>query len=139
MMGFQHLPILAVDPGRLKCGLALLELQRVVLKEVVSRTETVNRIVELLPSNGPIIVGDRTGSKEFIEELLAAIPHISNRVEPTDEHLSSVQARQRYWLEHPPQGWHRLVPVSLQVPPVPIDDYVAVILAERYLAKMLGN
>ncbi|HKM17981.1 MAG TPA: pre-16S rRNA-processing nuclease YqgF, partial [Limnochordia bacterium] len=34
---------------------------------------------------------------------------------------------------HPPRGWRRLLPVSLQTPPVPIDDYVAVILAQRYL------
>ena len=34
---------------------------------------------------------------------------------------------------NPPRGWRRLLPVSMQMPPEPYDDYVAVILAQRFL------
>ena len=34
-----------------------------------------------------------------------------------------------------PRGLRRLLPTSMQVPPVPVDDFVAVILGTRYLAR----
>ncbi len=52
-----------------------------------------------------------------------------------DEHRSSEQGRRRYFRENPPRGWRRLLPVGLQTPPRAYDDYVAVVLAERYLAS----
>ena len=52
-----------------------------------------------------------------------------------DEHLTTLEARARYFVEHPPTGLKRLLPVSMQVPPEPYDDYVAVILGERFLAS----
>ena len=35
--------------------------------------------------------------------------------------------------EHRPKGIARLIPKGMRTPPEPIDDYAAVILAERYL------
>ena len=35
--------------------------------------------------------------------------------------------------------WRRLIPASLRVPEIPYDDYVALILAEEYFSKILGN
>ena len=49
--------------------------------------------------------------------------------------LADVELLFDYWREHPPRGLMRLIPVTMQVPPVPVDDYVAVILAERYFDK----
>ncbi|CAN0394535.1 unnamed protein product, partial [Phaeothamnion confervicola] len=42
-------------------------------------------------------------------------------------------ARQRYYVENPPKGLWRLVPMGLQVPSVPVDDFAAVVMAEDYL------
>jgi hypothetical protein len=50
-----------------------------------------------------------------------------------NEKHSSERARLRYFKETPPRGIWRLIPITLQVPPVPIDDYAAVIVAEDYL------
>jgi hypothetical protein len=50
-----------------------------------------------------------------------------------DEHLSSVEARSRYLDDHKPRGIARLIPKGMRTPPEPIDDYAAVVLAERYL------
>ena len=53
-----------------------------------------------------------------------------------DERNSSVEARDRYWEMYPPQGLTRLIPQGLRVPPRPIDDIVAILLIERYLAQI---
>jgi hypothetical protein len=50
-----------------------------------------------------------------------------------DEHGTTLRARARYFTDHPPRGWRRLIPRSLQTPPEPYDDYVAVLLAEAAL------
>lgn len=131
--------ILAVDPGRDKCGLAIIQANHVKLSEVVLRTELVDRIKQVLPEQGPIIIGDGTGSKEFKEEIVNAIDNISSRIILLDEHMSTVEAKALYWELNPPTGWRRLLPVSLQTPPVPIDDYVAIILARRYQETEIGK
>ncbi len=125
--------ILAIDPGREKCGLAVVDGNSVLMKMVINRQEIVSQVKAVLPSQGPVVIGDRTGSKEFVSELLLSMPHIHDRVVLIDEHRSSVEARERYWRFYPPTGWRRLIPVSMQVPPEPIDDLVAVILAERHI------
>jgi hypothetical protein len=51
-----------------------------------------------------------------------------------DETGSTLEARVLYWQEHRPRGWRRLVPLSLQVPPEPVDDFAAVVLARRFLS-----
>lgn len=129
--------VLAVDPGRHKCGLAITKDDCVLLQEVVVRVELTDRIKSVLPTTGPIVIGDRTGSSKFYTELIEKLPHVIDRVVMVDEHLSSVEARQLYWHDNPPTGIRKLIPVSLQVPPVPIDDYVAIILARRY--QLNGN
>ena len=45
------------------------------------------------------------------------------------------RARELYFREHPPRGWRRLVPTGLQLPPVPVDDYAAILIARRFLAR----
>lgn len=126
-------PILAIDPGRNKCGLAVVFQGKTLLQEIVDRANILKRIADVLPSTGVIVVGDRTGSKDFIAELKAANPTIVSRITTIDEHLSSVEARSLYWQVNPPKGFKRLIPTSLQEPPVPIDDFVAVILAQRFI------
>jgi len=81
------------------------------------------------------VLGDRTSSgkaKEVLSELL--IEDKKLEILSVDEHHSTELARRYYWRKHPPRGLRRLIPLTMQVPPVPVDDYVAVILAERYFA-----
>ena len=54
-------------------------------------------------------------------------------LEVVDEYYTTQLARKEYWQARPPKGWRRLLPVSMQVPPEPVDDFVAVLLAQRYL------
>jgi RNase H-fold protein (predicted Holliday junction resolvase) len=125
--------VLAVDPGREKCGIAVVGADRRVLYKAVVPTSEVGDAVESAAREHAVerlILGDRTAAAEVCRIL-------GDRVELTavmvDEHHSSEQGRQRYFDENPPRGWRRLIPLGLQTPPRPYDDYVAVVLAERYL------
>ena len=52
-----------------------------------------------------------------------------------DEYNTTQLAKGEYWKANPPRGLKKLIPITMQVPPVPVDDYVAVILARRYIAN----
>ena len=128
--------VLAVDPGTAKCGLAVVSRGPVVEhRSVVTKAEIVTVVRNLVEQHKPgrILVGGGTGT-EGISRLLCAA-NLDVEVEIVDERFSTEMARARYFREHPPRGWRRLIPITLQTPPEPIDDYVAVLLAERYLAE----
>jgi len=50
-----------------------------------------------------------------------------------DERETTLRARARFFADHPPRGWRRLVPRGMLLPDRPIDDYAALLIAERYL------
>lgn len=127
--------ILAIDPGKEKCGIAVIDSKHVIYKAVVAKDEYIGIIKEL--SNNydveQIVLGDGTGSKEFFSELKTQFPELGINI--IDESHSTEEARDRYWQFNPAKGIRRIVPNSMQVPPEPYDEYVAIILAERYLKK----
>ena len=79
-----------------------------------------------------VIVGNGTSSQKLIHEIREIMPSMA--ILAVDERDTSLQARERYWEHHPRRGWRRLLPATLQVPPDPVDDFVAYILAERVLS-----
>ncbi|KPJ63594.1 hypothetical protein AMK68_03590 [candidate division KD3-62 bacterium DG_56] len=80
-----------------------------------------------------IVLGNRTTAGEVSRRLAAG--GITAEVVLVEEHRSTEEARRRYFREHPPRRWRRLIPRGLLTPPTPYDDYVAIILAERYLTR----
>jgi len=56
-------------------------------------------------------------------------------VETVEETGTTLEARRRYFRDHPPRGWRRLLPITLQLPPEEYDDYVAELLLERVLGE----
>ena len=76
------------------------------------------------------VVGDRTNSK-IVGNILKTF---GLPVEMVDENNSSFEGRRRYLKDHS-RGLLRLIPVGLRTPREAYDDYVAVILAERFLKK----
>jgi len=129
--------IVAVDPGREKCGVAVVASDlELILKEIVSRDEAVNRVLELAEKHGArkVVLGDRTGSRGFASEIQQEHPPFE--IIFIDEHRSSMEGRRRYLLDHPLPGLGRLIPLSLRAPKEPFDDYVAVVLAERYFQRV---
>lgn len=129
--------ILAIDPGREKCGIAVLTTNRQVNYRAVILTTQLTASVEVLLQEfavNIVVVGNGTNSGKVHSLLQAIIPaHIAMLL--VDEYRTTDEARSRYWQEQPPQGWRKWVPRGMLTPPVPVDDWVAVILAERYLLE----
>ncbi len=127
--------VLGIDPGRDKCGLAVVAGNCVPQKQVVPRREFLGVVIAFVKEYNvdTVVLGDGTGSKEFMEELQGALPGL--KVVTIDEQHSTEEARESYWRDHKPKGWRRILPTSMQVPPEPYDDYVAVILAQRFFRQ----
>ena len=124
--------VLAIDPGRDKCGIAVLSPQGdVLLHEILPTGALETRVSELAAEYAPrIIMGDGTTSaaaKARIEAQAGAVTLV-------DEYRTTEEGRRLYWAENPPRGWRRLVPRGLLTPAVPVDDFAAVALARRFLA-----
>lgn len=126
--------VIAIDPGREKCGIAVVHRQKGVLFKKIINSE---QLAEAVSSNSNdyqtnlVILGSGTSSLKAREKLQAA----NNKFEIliVDEYRTTDAARIRYWQENPPQGFKRFFPVTMLVPPVPVDDYAAIIIAEKYL------
>jgi RNase H-fold protein (predicted Holliday junction resolvase) len=130
--------VIAVDPGRDKCGMAVVKADGTVLaKGIIPREEAAERVRLLASAYGveTIVLGDRTGSRSLAQAIRAAF-HEAGAGAPyvvfIDEHESSMEGRRRYLKDHPVRGLGRLVPLTMRTPGEPFDDYVAVILAERF-------
>lgn len=132
-------PILSIDPGREKCGAAILDHGKQVLWHGVAvTTEVLSVSLDLIRQYGfkTVILGNQTFSGD-VRQLLQPLldQHLVNEIIFVNEHGSTEAARARYWLAFPPSGWRRFIPRGLLVPPCAIDDFAAIILGERFLAK----
>jgi RNase H-fold protein (predicted Holliday junction resolvase) len=129
---------LGFDPGRDKCGMAVVENNRCLHYHEVILSDDVTEKLASLCQQFPIeqlIMGNQTTAKEWKIKLEKILPR-PIPITMVDERNSSVEARDRYWQMYPPQGLTRLIPQGLRVPPRPIDDIVAILLIERYLAQI---
>lgn len=125
--------LLAIDPGRDKCGLAVAEGRRILERRVVSTAELAAAVGQWVAAHHVerLVLGNRTGAEDVRRLLSSAFPNVP--IVLVAEQDTTLEARRRYFRDHPPRGWRRLLPVSMQVPPRPYDDYAAVVIAERYL------
>jgi len=130
--------VLAVDPGSAKCGIALVKRNENEEVELLWRAIVpVAQLIQKIQEAGAvqpfelIIVGGGTRSNEIVASIRAQISGVAILI--VDERDTSLQARERYWVNTKRRGWRRLLPSTLQVPPEPVDDFVALILAERVL------
>ena len=130
--------VMAIDPGRDKCGLVVMDktgeikLQNVIETSTLKSTvlEIINRFDLQL-----IILGNGTTS-DSAKKIISAAISAANRdikIELVDERHTTEEARKLYWRKNPPTSWRRFLPTSMQVPPKPVDDLVAEILARRFL------
>jgi RNase H-fold protein (predicted Holliday junction resolvase) len=133
--------ILGFDPGRDKCGIAVMGLDRQLFHhQVVLANEAIANIETQL-QRFPVslmVMGDQTTAKKWKQQLNQELSKPTNII-LVDERYSTLQARDRYWQMYPPQGITKLLPKGLRQPPRPIDDIVAVLLIERYLNRLTDN
>jgi RNase H-fold protein (predicted Holliday junction resolvase) len=125
---------LGFDPGKDKCGVAVVDRAGIALYHEVLPSDT---LLEQLPALCTqwqvlqVVMGDRTTAKQWQKKLTQALPETP--ITLVDEHYSTLAARDLYWEMYPPQGFQRLMPQGMRLPPRPIDDLVAIILVRRYL------
>ena len=126
--------IVSVDPGREKCGIAVVNSSGSILKRiVVSTNDVVETLSEFIKkySAEKILLGSGTFSKTVKKMIIESLPDIS--IDVIDETHSTEIARKLYFKEYPPKGIFKIIPLGLQIPPVPYDDFAAVVLAKKYL------
>ncbi|MDF0555815.1 pre-16S rRNA-processing nuclease YqgF [Kamptonema sp. UHCC 0994] len=131
--------ILGFDPGRDKCGIAVMGLDGQVAYHQVVLAEDAIATIESLCSQFPIeliVMGDQTTSRSWKQKISGSLPLVD--VVQVDERYSSLEARDRFWEMFPPKGFNRLIPQGMRTPPRPVDDIVAIVLIERYLNQGLG-
>lgn len=132
-------PVLGIDPGTRKVGYAIApdaEAPALVLgiEPVESLLDRLAPILSLHPIQA-VALGSGTNVRALRERLggLGVPIHI------IDETDTTYRARALYFKENPPRGWRRWVPLGLQVPPRPIDDYAALLIARRYIDRGAGT
>lgn len=126
---------IGIDPGLIKCGYAVVSPggQRLAL-EIVLTGDLAERLARDVRDGSVriVCVGNATKSemvRALIQERWPQLP-----VTLVDERNTSLEARQRYYEDHPPKGLWRLVPRGLLVPREQLDGYAALLIIERYRA-----
>lgn len=125
--------VLSVDPGRKKCGIALVDSHLKYLTGSVVENEGLTDIIrgyhkEYRFKN--IIVGSGTNSGAIVVALKEKFPEILVTVIPEKD--TTLEARKYYFEYNPPRGWQKFLPRSLRVPPRPYDDFAAYVIARRF-------
>jgi RNase H-fold protein (predicted Holliday junction resolvase) len=130
----QDAAVLGIDPGSAKAGYALVDRQGNVLCagiEPVGSLPGKVRELAAVQTVACLVVGKGTGSRDVAQALTGlGIPAVF-----VDEFETSRRARELYFSDHPPRGWRRLIPLGMQLPPRPIDDYSAILIARTYLSR----
>ncbi|HEY8391281.1 MAG: pre-16S rRNA-processing nuclease YqgF [Firmicutes bacterium] len=129
--------ILAIDPGKCKFGYAVLTNEKKVLRQGTADVRDLSSIVTRMVARfdvKTVVIGDRTGGNQFYAALKPVLLAPGLSLALVEEDGSSREGRERF-LKANRKGWRRLVPLGLQTPWRAYDDYVAVILGERYLDR----
>ncbi|MFH1675579.1 MAG: hypothetical protein ABIC40_01045 [bacterium] len=126
--------ILAVDPGRDKCGLAVLDSDgNIIFKSVCARNSIITQVESMVENFKPefIALGDGTGSKEIKNEIgvkedieILSIP----------EKNTTLEARELAWNNKAPCGIWCLIPKLFWPSPPDCDAWAAVVIGKKALA-----
>lgn len=127
--------ILSIDPGRKKCGIALVDYKlRYIAGEVVNNERLMDRVKNYLGKYQikSIVVGSGTNSENIIAVIKKNFPELFITVITEED---TTRLARRYFFEHnPPTGWLKLIPISLRIPPRPYDDFAAYVIARKFFS-----
>ncbi|MBQ6758083.1 MAG: pre-16S rRNA-processing nuclease YqgF [Selenomonadaceae bacterium] len=124
--------IMGIDPGRDKCGVAVLTAAGEIRYQRVVETAELGDVIKRLSAEHEIelvILGNGTTHKAAASLVEAS----GLQIKVVDEKHTTEEARREYWKKNPPRGWRKLLPTTMQVPPEPVDAIVAEILVRRHL------
>ncbi|MBQ4403793.1 MAG: pre-16S rRNA-processing nuclease YqgF, partial [Selenomonadaceae bacterium] len=106
---------MGIDPGRDKCGVAVLTAAGEIKFQRVVVTEELDAVIKNLAAEFEIeavILGDGTTHKAAAKKIAVA----GLKFQLVDEKHTTEEARRLYWKKNPPQGWRKFLPTSMQVP-----------------------
>lgn len=129
--------IIAVDPGKDKCGVAVVTRAGAVEhKEIAATGAVVDKIGALLKPGGvgAVAVGAGGGGAALAERLRGLFPDMT--IETVEEKNTTRQARDRFFAENPTKRFLAVFPLSLFLPQPVVDDYAAVIIGERFFRSL---
>jgi len=132
--------IITIDPGTKKCGYAVVNSNLCVLQREVISTEKIAKNIEdslNIYKINKIILGNGTNYKNIEKRLKNHFPQL--KIILIEEEFSTLEARKKYFEAHPPRGILKIIPLSLRVPPCHYDDFVAVLLAEKYFKNKISR
>lgn len=136
--------IAAIDPGSEKTGVAVLhEDGRLAEKQIIA-TDTLEAYLTAAYDKyaiSHIVMGNGTNHKRLQAVAQRWIQQQAQDVafSLVDEKNTTVEGRAMYFKYTPRRGWRRFVPLSLQYPPEPVDDFVAWIIGLRYIHTRGGT
>ncbi len=125
--------VLGLDPGTRKCGYAVVTAVDAppLTLGIVSIETLAERLAEVLAATPVALAAIGRGTNAAV--VADVVRALGLAVELVDERETSLLARARFFADHPPRGWRRIVPRGMLLPDRPIDDYAALLIAERFL------
>ena len=133
--------VVALDPGRSKCGLLLADIttNTVLQGMVIPSAEVLDQLLAwMVNAQGEatqiaeMVIGDGTSSTVWQQQLPANL-----KVRVVDETGTTLRARARYWQLWPSRGWKRLLPLGMRIPSGDLDAIAALVILENYLGRPL--
>jgi RNase H-fold protein (predicted Holliday junction resolvase) len=127
--------VLGIDPGTRKCGYAVIVdgATTPAALGIAPTPELADRLRAVLAQTPVDIVA--LGRGTHVGAITTVMRTFGLPIELVDERETTLLARARFFVDHPPRGWRRLVPRGMLLPDRPIDDYAALLIAQRYLAS----
>ncbi|PZR59622.1 MAG: resolvase [Candidatus Meridianibacter frigidus] len=126
--------ILGIDPGTQKAGYAVIEegAAAPLAVGITALEDLPAAIAGLMQTYSISAVA--LGRGTHADAVRALLEDVGAPIHLIDERETTLRARALYFADNPPRGWRRLIPLGMQLPPRPVDDYAAVLIARRFLA-----
>ena len=130
--------IIAVDPGKDKVGVAVVHSTTGVKEQSIVPADRLSQHLKTIFEHyriDEIVLGDGTEVDKIEKKIKSLKKDIEIHI--IDERSTTEEAEARYIKEKPKSRLEKLLRkfVSWR-PKTPVDDYAAVIIAEKYLAKL---
>jgi RNase H-fold protein (predicted Holliday junction resolvase) len=126
--------VLGLDPGTRKCGYALVGDAGTPILLGITPLEGLSAELAALTARHPVDIVALGGGTNCAQ-VAAIVSALGLRHALVDERETTLRARGRFFADHPPRGWKRFMPRGMLLPDRPIDDYAALLIAERFLTE----
>ena len=124
--------LISIDPGKCKCGLVLVDLQKKKVDQaIVLNTEFLPNYVKNLNGSeniSKVIIGNGTTSRQNIEKL----NFIRNDLIIVEEKNTTLRAKKRYFEIFPNRGLKSFIPKEIFIINKNLDALSALIILEDY-------